>query len=324
MLVLLTGATGFVGGHCAEALIEAGHKVRATARNPEKVRPLTEKGADVRLGSLSDTGFLREVCEGVDVAVNMAGKLGGWGVREEELKLANITITKKLVSAAEQQGVRQFIHCSTPGVVGMSGVAPEDCPYCPMGLYEKTKVEAEEFVLSRRGRSDMAVTVIRPDFVYGPGDKHKLRLFQAVKRRRFPLIGGGKSLLHPTYVTDVTQGLLLMLGNNKAYGEVFNIAGAAPVSVHDLVDAVSHSLGIGKKPINVPSSIAISGALACEAMAKLLHKPPPITLQQVRFFTTDHASDITKARCVLGYMPAVDVRQGIGRTVAWYEDNGLI
>jgi nucleoside-diphosphate-sugar epimerase len=324
MHILVTGASGFIGGHAVDSLLAAGHEVRAIARIGSKTDPLVKKGVDVWIGAISDSSFLRTACEGVDVVLNLSGRLGGWGVRPEELLLVNLTAVKKLFSAAEARGVRQFVHCSTPGVLGFAGIAAEDLPYNPTGYYEATKCEAEKYVLSRHSANGLAVTVARPDFVYGPRDLHKLKMFRAIQKDRFPTIRGGKSLLHPTYVSDVSHGLNLMIGCQEAYGKVFNIAGPATVTVKELVMTVSRCLKMRGAPMNVPLPIAWSAALVCEAGARVLNRQPSITRQQVAFFSLDHGSDITRARSVLGYEPKVGLDEGIARTVGWYRQEGLL
>lgn len=324
MKILMTGATGFIGSHVAEALLDAGHEVRATARVSSNVDRFVHRGVEVLVGAVSDSSFLRNACEDMEIVINLAGRLGGWSVRPEELHLTNVMAVKKLVCAAEAAGVRQFIHCSTPGVVGMVGVAAEDSHYSPQGCYEHTKQQAEQFVLSKHSEGRIAVTVARPDFVYGPGDLHKLKLFQAIRKRRFFLLSGGRSLLHPTYVTDVAQGFLLMLDCHAAYGQVFNIAGPRPVTVKELVGCVSRNLKVRSKVSSIPAPIAWSAAVACEAAAGLLNRQPPISRSQVAFFSKSHASDITRARSVLGYEPRVDMEQGIPTTIDWYRREGYI
>ena len=324
MLILVTGATGFIGGHTAAALVEAGHSVRATVRISSRVEHLEKLGVELRVGSLSDSAFLRESCEGIDVVMNLAGRLGGWDVRQEELRLANVAVVKKLICAAEASGAKQFIQCSTPGVVGMVGIAAEDAPYNTMGEYERTKREAEEFALSRNLKDGLAVTVARPDFVYGPGDLHKLKMFQAIRKRRFPLIGGGGSLLHPTHVRDVAGGLILMLERTEAFGHVFNIAGPRPVTVREMVSIVVNTLNVKPPRISVPTPVALGAGFMGEMAARLFNCQPPITRQQVVFFTRDHASDITRAKKVLGYEPLIKPEDGIASTIAWYRQEGYI
>lgn len=324
MYILVTGATGFIGGHAVDTLLATGHEVRAIARIGSRTEQLVKKGVDVWIGAISDSLFLRTACESVDVVLNLSGRLGGWGVRPEELRLVNAMAVKKLFSAAEACGVRQFIHCSTPGVLGFAGIAAEDLPYNPTGCYEFTKCEAEKYVLAKHSTEGMAVTVARPDFVYGPRDLHKLKMFRAIQKRRFPTIKGGKSYLHPTYVSDVANGLNLMIGRKEAYGKVFNIAGPVPVAVKELVNTISRCLKVRGTPANVPLPIAWIAALACEAGASILNTQPAITRQQVAFFSRDHGSDITQARSILGYEPQVGLDEGISLTVGWYRQEGLL
>jgi nucleoside-diphosphate-sugar epimerase len=151
---------------------------------------------------------------------------------------------------------------------------------------------------------------------------HKLKMFRAIRDGKFPLLGGGRSLLHPTYTDDVVRGMMAVLDNPDAHGERFNIAGPEPLSVKHLVGLISTSLGTTNPPMRVPTPAARAAALGAEAIALVLRREPAFTRYQVNFFTRDHASDISKAHQVLGYVPQVSVEEGIAHTIDWYKREG--
>lgn len=324
MRALVAGATGFIGRHLVRCLGEAGYEVRALARPTSDGSVLSDLKVEVRRGSIGDKDFLKSAVSGVDLVYNLIGQIGGWGVSKRDLQEANVTAVGLLLAACQDADVNRFVHCSTPGVVGMSGVASESLPCNPCGQYELSKLEGETIALGFGAEKRLSVAVARPDFVYGPGDLHKLKLFRAVKNRRFPLIGGGISLLHPTYIDDVVNGLLLVGQHPAACGEVFNLAGPGPVSVSYLVRCITRRLKCELPRLRVPTLAAKSAAAISEWGATLTRTDPLLTRYQVKFFTLDHASDISKARTVLGYEPQVSVEQGVDRTVRWYQDNKLL
>lgn len=324
MMILVTGATGFIGGHLTRALLASSHRVRAVVRETSNWTWLAAEGVEIVKGSFLDIEFATEACAGIEVVVNAIGKMGGPSVRESEMREVNVTSVATLLEASQSAGVRQFIHCSTPGVVGMVGVAPECMPYSPAGPYERTKCEGEKLALSAHRSGRIAATVIRPDFVYGPGDLHKLKLFKAIRHGSFPIIGSGRSLLHPTYVDDVVGGLMLMIDNPAAYGEVFNIAGPEPVSVVELASAIASGLGVREPSTRIPAFVAKAAALGAEIGGKVIGKAPGVTRYQVDFFAKSHASDISKAKQMLGFSPEVTLDEGIKRTIRWYADEGYL
>lgn len=324
MLALVTGGTGFIGGHLVRGLLDSGHQVRCLVRDTSDTSRLEASGVDVRRCSLADLEAVSDACRGVDVAFNLAGRLGRPPVTEREMHLANAAAVGTLLEAGEAGGVHQVVHCSTPGVVGTVGVAPECLPYHPIGSYERSKCEGEKAALSYHKRGRLRVTVLRPDFVYGPGDLHKLKLFQAIRNRRFPILGRGTSLLHPTFVSDVVRGFLLVTCNPAAYGGIFNIAGPEPVTVADLVSAIADAVGVKPPRVHVPVAAAKAAALGAEALARVLGREPALTRYQVGFFSRSHASDISKARQVLGFQPQIALWEGIEMTVAWYRERGYL
>lgn len=324
MLVLITGASGFIGSHVVTALRAVGHSVRAIARESSNCEQIEGPGVDIRRGSLNDRSLITAALKDVDIVLNLAGKMGGPGAREEEMRSTNILAVKLLLGECQDTGVRQFIHCSTPGVVGMVGVAPESMPYRPVGTYEKTKCEAEKIISYYHHNGNIPTTVIRPDFVYGPGDMRKLKMFQAIKDARLPIIGSGQNLVHPTYIDDIVRGAMLVIDNPRAYGERFNLAGPRPVTVQDLISTIAEELGVKTTKFRVPVIAASLAAMGSEVTGKALGIPPAITRYQVKFFTMNHASDITKARKVLGYEPQVELAEGIKETTQWYRNNGYI
>lgn len=326
MRALVAGATGFIGHRLVSRLLDDGHQARAMVRVTSAATRLEDQGVDLRRVDFNDPDAhgIAEACAGVDIIYNLIGQIGGWGVSRHDLRLANALIVKRLLEGCQRVGVKQFVHCSTPGVVGMSGVAGEQMPYRPVSRYEETKFQGEKAALGLHLTGSVPVTVIRPDFVYGPGDLHKLKLFRAVKDGKFVLIGGGRSLLHPTYVDDVVDGLLLAAGQEKAYGQVFNIAGPEPVTVCRLVEAIADKLDVPVPKARVPAFAARSAAALAEVGAVLTGTKPLLTRYQVSFFSRDHASDISKAKATLGYQPKVDLEEGVGRAVSWYRQEGLL
>lgn len=323
MLVLVTGATGFIGSHLAPVLIDSGHQVRALVRKTSDTSRLPD-GVEIVKCSLTEQDQVSYACRDADIVFNLAAKLGGRAAAIQELRQANVLAVRVLLEACRNSRVRQFIQLSTPGVVGMAGVAPECLPYHPSGVYERTKIEGEKIALAYHRKYQVPVTVIRPDFVYGPGDLRKLKMFRAIKNGRFPIIGKGKSLLHPTYVDDVVRGLLTVMLNPAAYGETFNIAGPRPVTVIELICAISDAIGVKRTEARVPVIAAKLAAYCAEAAAGLLKKEPLLTRYQVRFFSRDHASDITKAEQMLGFRPEVGYDKGLKLTVDWYKKQGYL
>jgi nucleoside-diphosphate-sugar epimerase len=153
---------------------------------------------------------------------------------------------------------------------------------------------------------------------------HKLKMFKAIKNGRFPLIGGGKSLLHPTYVDDIIDGFMLVVDNPAAFGKTFHLAGPKPVTVEYLTSVICTALDTKQCRLRIPTPAAKAAATGAEITARALKKTPVMTRYQVDFFSRDHTSDISLARALLGYQPNVNIEEGIKYTIGWYKEQGFL
>ena len=326
---LVIGGTGFIGSRIVDDLLAKGFSVRVTVR---KKRPAAFEDAqkcgpvEFVYGDVLDPDSIRECVKGVDLVFACFGLLGKWGIPDRAYRQTNVQGVINVLEATPEGGIGQFIHLSSAGVLGpLAGgvVADESFPLRPSNIYETTKSEAEEEVHRCAVRRAIPFTIIRPEFVYGPGDMHVLGLFKAIARKRFLLIGSGASLLHPTYIDDLVGGIALCTGNEKALGQTFLITGKEPVSVKNLALAIADELEVALPNVRIPIHVARLMAAFFEAAARLNACSDPIlTRARVKFFTENRAFTAEKARRQLGYLPQVDFREGVRRTVCWYRNQG--
>jgi nucleoside-diphosphate-sugar epimerase len=337
MKILVTGGTGFIGSHLVGTLVRKGHDVRCLVRKTSSVENLQKLGVELVYGDITELDSLEKALSGIDVVCHLAGILGQWGVSHRVYWNINVKGTQNILQASLRQSVKRFIHCSSAGVVGpvRNPPANESYPYAPSNIYEQTKAESEKLVVEYL-KKGLAATILRPEFVYGPGDMHLLPLFRTIQKRMFPIIGNGKSLLHPTYVDDVVQCFLLCLENEKAVGETYFVAGEAPVTVKELTSIIAEELKVQAPFLHIPRWLSYIGASLTELLSSSLprrsgklnislsrFKKPLLTRSQVEFFTQHRAFDISKAKQELGYHP-IELRQGIRQTIHWYQRNGYL
>lgn len=326
MKILVIGATGFIGSHLVPALVKKGYKVRCLVRKTSDISNLKRlKNVEFFYGDITDPNSLKDAAQCIDVVFHLAAKLGDWGIKESTIHKVNVLGTKNLLDSCIRGGARQLVFSSTPGVIGLGKKdGKETDPYNPRGPYEKTKAQAEETLLKTSVRERVKITILRPDFVYGPGDQRRLSLFKAISKRRFLLIGNGKAIIHPTFIEDVIQGFLLVINNKAAYGQIFNIAGPQKISVEEFVSTSASLLNTKLLPIKAPKTIALFAALINEAGAKMFGVKPLITRSRIEFLTTDHSSNIDKARRLLGYNPKFTPEKGLNETINWYKSQRLL
>lgn len=329
MRVLVTGATGFTGGHLARYLAGRGQEVRALVRAgaaPDARRELAAAGVALVEGDLRDSAALERACAGVEVVYHIAAIYRQAGLRDEEYRAVNAVAPRTVVLAAAAGGVRRVVHCSTVGVHGDVEHPPagEDAPLRPGDIYQQTKLEGEAAAREAGRSAGIEVVVARPTGIYGPGDRRLLKLFRGVARRRFVVLGSGRIFYHLTYIDDLVEGFRLCGVVPAAAGGTYILAGGEVTTLHELIGIIAEEARVPRPRLRLPVwPFWIAGA-ACEALCTPLGIEPPIYRRRVDFFTKSRAFDISRARAEIGYTPQVPLREGIRRTLAWYRQAGWL
>ncbi len=298
MKVFVTGAGGFIGSSIQDHLLNCGYTVAGHIRS--EAGNLTE-------ASLPDD---------TDVIVNAAGKLGVPGVDAVQLTNSNSMLPVILADFCEKHRIH-LIHLSTPGVSGLHSDVPEDAPYDPWGVYEKTKMEAEVSLRKHPLNERNMITILRPDFVYGPGDMHKLELFKQVQKGWFPLIGSEGASIRPTYCADVCRAVETSIPGGCLNGGLYNIGGPEVLKFRDFILKTALSMGIKLKILPVPRLfffLALKLGPLC---------PRALSESKYKLFGTDHFVSISRAEKA-GFYPEYDVKKGVDKTVSWYRENRIL
>ncbi len=325
MRVVITGATGFLGGALARALALEGAEVVALCRSGSDRAGLAGVPVTWREGDVTRAGTLRGALEGAAFVVHAAGRLGEAGVPEEAYLKLNVEGTRNVLAAAlDAPAPPRVLHLSSAGVLGITGrtAAPEEAPYAPRNAYERSKAASERVALefARRG---LPVVLARPGFIYGPGDKHVLGLFRAVKRHQFFYVGAGQHLCQPTFIDDAVEGMLLCLRAGEP-GGVYHVTGPRAVTFRELGDAVAAALDVRPPWLRLPRPAATLAASALEVLGAALGRKPPLSRAGVDFFGGDRVFSSRRAHEELGYTPRHDLASGLPRAVAWYRERGLL
>lgn len=292
MNVFLTGATGFIGKHVKSAVEKAGHTVYPH--------------------SFSEYGPFLELPSKTDLVVNCAGRLGSQGATLQELTAANVQLPVSLGKECKKAGI-PLIHLSTPGVTGLVADAREKYRYDPMGEYESTKVEAEKQLIASR----LKLTILRPDFVFGPGDMHKLPLFRQVKRGWFPLVGSGGARTRPTDARDVAEAVLKSFPGEILFGGIYNIGGPDVLTIKQIARYISVASGKTVRFIPVPRFVFRIALRLGPLCPKALSKSRYTLFGMDRFCNTDKAQK-----------KGFTAKRSFGLTaveaVNWYTERGLL
>ena len=325
MKVALTGGTGYTGSRLLSRLVGRGDTVTALARAGAS-RPQAGGGVEWVEGDLGDPAALARLVEGPDAVVHVAAVYRTAGHPDAYYRDVNVGGTERLLEAAARQGVRRFVHTSTVGVHGHVDHPPADetAPMSPGDIYQETKAEGERLALELGRKRGVPVAVIRPGAIYGPGERRLLKLFRAIARGRYAIVGDGRAFYHPVYVDDLLDGYLLLLERPEAVGEPFIIAGPRYVSQRELAAIIARHTGGRVLPFRVPAWPLQALGTLVEAVCVPFGIEPPLHRRRVDFWVKSRAFSIEKARRLLGYAPKVDLDEGVARTVASYREAGWL
>lgn len=321
--ILITGATGFLGGAVASALHEQGECVIATGRDISKGGLLARKGLTFHACDLAtDAADLDHVIERCDAVVHCAALSAPWG-RRSEFMAANVTATRHVVEACIRSGVKRLVHISSPSVAfdfKEQGTLREDAPWCasPANDYIATKRESENLVLHTAARGLDAI-VLRPKALFGPGDTTLLpRVIRVARRGGFPLLGDGDPMMDLTWIGDAVQAVQLALRASSSHRyKVFSITSGDPQPRSAVLRTMLEACGL---PVRF-RRVGLGRALALAALLELVSRgltlgrwEPPLTRYSVGALGYGQTLDISAARDGLGYAPDTDVLNLLAQT----------
>jgi nucleoside-diphosphate-sugar epimerase len=325
--VLVTGASGFIGGWVAKTLVDRRVPVRAlyrrAARPPELAR-LQERGAELLRGDLTAPDAACRALEGVDAVVHAAGPSQYWG--PEELFRADVyEATSRLLEQSRASGCQAFVYISSLAVHGFGRHrgSSEEGPYFPLITdYQRYKLRAEQAV-SAAGTPGFRTVVLRPGDVYGPGDITTFyRMLHYQRRGVKGVVGDGRYLTSLVYVEDLAEAVVLALRSGDAAGEIINITGGEEVTWREVLEYTAWLLG-ARPWLTLPVPLA---RLVVKAILAPFFTLVPLPVgQYLTRYAIDHVAydfhfRIDKARRLLGFEPRVGWREGLRRTVEAFQE----
>jgi nucleoside-diphosphate-sugar epimerase len=324
---LITGATGFVGGHLAEACRNRGDTVRALVRAGSDTAGLEKLGVILVQGDLQDQAALARGVEGADFVFHCAARVGDWGP-VEEYRAVNVEGLRQLLDACKGRPLRRFVHFSSLGVYEArhhhGTDESEPLPEQHMDGYTQTKVESEHLALRYHREHGVPVVALRPGFIYGPRDRTVLpRLLAGLREKTVPWISGGRRLLNTIYVGNLIEAAFLAAENPRAVGQVYNLTDGEAVSRQRFIGALCEGLDLPKPNRTLPFWLARALAWWLEGRARNRGAPeaPRLTQARLKFLGLNLDFSIEKARRELGYQPRWSFDAGMAETIAWYKQH---
>jgi oxidoreductase len=322
---LLTGASGFIGGHLAERLHREGHRVRALVRPTSDTAHLDRLGIELAYGDLSDRPSLARAAEGCRYVLHCAAMVSDWGT-VEEIRRMNVGGTRALLDASRAAGVRRFIHLSSTDVYGYPGERVDET-YIPKRFsnwYAQTKWEAEAEVRHAQESGGIDCVILRPATVYGPRSREVVgEMARALRGRYMLLVDHGRASAGLTYVENLVDAALRALAHDQAPGQAFNITDGLPVTWRQFLDDLADGLGYPPARLSLPYRVARSLAVSLEQTYRVVRRttglrmPVLLSRQAVHVLGRPQEFSHAKARSRLGWDPRIDYATGLEATLAW-------
>ena len=326
MKVLVTGASGMLGGQTARALADRGDEVTVLQRRPSGL------GLPEVLADVADADAVLRAVDGHEAVVHLAAKVnitGDWADYER----ANIVGTQAVVDACRRTGASRLVEVSSPSVqhAGASlvgeGAGPAD-PDQARGPYARSKARAEQIALAADS-DGLAVLAIRPHLVWGPGDTQLVaRIVRRAQRGRLPLLGAGAVLVDSTYVTNAVDALVAALDHCRpdgVHGEALVVTNGEPRPIAEILGGMATAAGAPWPSRHLPVAVATGAAAVIEALWSVRpgdDSDPPMNRVLVEQLSTAHWFDQRRTRQALDWRPAVTLDEGFALLARWYAEGG--
>lgn len=321
MRVLVTGASGMLGGAVATALRDRGDHVRAFQR-----RPAGLTGVEDHLGSLTEPDDVRRAVDGMDAVVHLAAKVSISGP-ESEYEDINIGGTAHVLDALRAAGGGRLVNISSPSVahLGTSIVGLDATPADPAharGPYARTKAAAELLAMGADGADGLLVTSIRPHVVWGPGDTQLVqRIVERAAHGRLPLLDQGLALIDTTYVTNAAEAIVAAVDRiDDVHGESFVVTNGEPRTVRDVLGGMCDAAGVPRPALRVPGSLARWAGRVIERVWDV--RPggdePPMTEFLAEQLSTAHWFDQRRTQERLRWTPRVSMDAGFDELARYF------
>jgi acetylornithine/succinyldiaminopimelate/putrescine aminotransferase/nucleoside-diphosphate-sugar epimerase len=323
---LVTGASGFIGGHLVQRLAGAGTPVRCLVRASSDTRLLEQLGVQIAVGDLTDAASLASAAEGCNHVLHCGALVSDWAT-VEEMKRINVHGTRNVLDAAARASVKRVIHFSSTDVYGHPGNRAIDESFIPTRFsnwYSRTKLDAEAEVRQAGAYGILETVILRPATIYGPRSLNVVgEIAKAIRGGNMILIGGGRALAGLCYVENLVDAALLAIDHEAAAGETFNVTDGLGVTWRRFIDDMAGGLGCSSVRWSAPYWVAAGLGYSMEQGYRLLrattrvHTEPLLSRQAVDVMGRDQDFSNAKIRRVLGWEPRVDYQAGLQATLDW-------
>jgi nucleoside-diphosphate-sugar epimerase len=324
MNAFITGATGFIGSHLADKLIESSDwgEVKCLVRSKEKW--LEGKNYTRIDGDLDSIKTIEKSLAGVDVIFHIAAIVKA--TSQDQFDHANVHATENLIRLAKRCGVKKLVILSSLAASGSSNGTPrvESDPMEPVSMYGKSKKKMEQMI-HREADNELSITILRPPAVYGPREEQILTLFKIMNKGIAPIVGDGEdpkiSLL---YVDDLVQAILLAADQKQKGVHTYFVSGDRDTNWIEISEIVKTILGKKLTHIKLRPHWVKNIAGIIETTASFFGTYPVINREKADEMVLEWICSHQKAMDELHYKPEYTLEEGISRTIRWYKQHNWL
>ena len=320
MNILVTGATGFLGGTLCRHLLERGHDLTLLGRDFSRMSTRDLPGAKRIQADLRNSERTQAACRGIEAVCHAGALSSPWG-KASDFEAVNVGGTRAVLEGCLKYGVRRMVHVSSPSVV-FDGFdqhdLTENAPYPrrQTSHYSHSKKWAEEIVLGARALLEVAL--LRPKALYGPGDTSLLpRVLGSAHRGRLVQIGDGLNRVDLTFVDDAARALVLALEHPGPLPTrpLWFVTGGEHVLLWEVIGRVLKHVGLNSRLRRVPLEGALAVAGALEGVARFTGKEPTLTRYTALILARTQTYNLSRIARDLGYVPRVSLEEGLKLTL---------
>ncbi len=324
-MILVTGASGFIGSHLVEALKTV--RLRALIRDGmeflEDIPKEILGEIEIKQGDLLDRKSLVSALNGVEKVYHLGGIGKPMNIPKHKYYDINVEGTKNLLWACNETNVRKVIHVSSMSIFGYSRDGKpltENSPRLPVSDYGKSKKTGEEFAYEYCKINNIKLIIIRPPMVFGPRDFQVLKLFKAIKSGFFPLLKKGNAKFELCYVKNLVNGIKLAdeIGVNL---EAYNINDGETYTIKEVFQEIANIENTKLLPFSIPVSTLRFTGFVFEKAYSCIGKRAPFNSGTALWMSNDNWMDINKAKNDLGYKRITCIENAIRETYEWYKLN---
>lgn len=319
--VLITGATGFIGGRLAKACLERGLTVHAFALpNDAGAKSLTDAGITVHFGDIADGEAVHKAAQGASVIFHCAGMVTDWAP-EELFRKVMVQGTENVCRAALSAGAR-MVHISTNDVFGRNEnvILTENMPLQPWGEpYPDFKIQAEDVVWRYHREQGLPISMVYPCWVYGPGDRTFVPLLADAIVKKEMVYWRKDVLVWPTFIDNLVDLLMLISEREEAIGQGFLVHDGESVTLQEFCDRIADTLHAPRPRVRIPYPAAYAAAMLMEGIWRVgkFNSRPLLTTYAVRNLGSRLRFSIAKAEKLLGWRPRTPHSEGMDITMRW-------